>query len=106
MHEVGFRRRMVLAALGAGAALIACVDPGAPDRCREVRAQYCAKIGELCPTPSEDECRDLFDDELVCDDAVGTEETIDVCLGDIDRIDACPSALPVTCRGVIWFEPD
>lgn len=87
-------------------AAAACVDEAAPAKCRGFRDAYCAAQENHCEGVTWDACRDLFDELLVCDDAVGVEQEYADCMADIAALEECPNDLPDNCRGVVLFEDD
>jgi hypothetical protein len=96
-------RALPLTALALGLALLgsACDDPAAPAKCRGFRDAYCAKQDEHCDFVTWDSCRELFDEIVVCDDAIGVEDDYSLCLEEIGALDECPVDLPDACKGVV-----
>jgi len=83
-----------------------CVDPDAPAKCEVIGDDYCAQLAELCPDTDEQACKDTFDEEVVCADAVGVSDRYAVCLGSIASLKTCPLDLPSACAGAVYFVPD
>ena len=93
---------MLLPVFGAG-----CPDPEAVEKCRVIGENYCAKQEEYCgpfATPA-DECEDIYDDTVLCDEALYVEYEYDACLVEIEKIDECVFAMPEDCNGVVVIIP-
>lgn len=92
----------------AALSMMACDDPDAPEKCRAIGTAFCEKSVEYCDpmfSPPQDECEDIFNEAVVCDDAVYVELEYDECLTDVDELEECPIATPSSCDGVVALSP-
>ncbi|MCP4500387.1 MAG: efflux RND transporter permease subunit [Deltaproteobacteria bacterium] len=82
-----------------------CEDPEAPGKCEAIAESYCAVIGEECPVDEED-CLEAFAEEIDCDEAVGVADEYVACQAAVDTMQDCPTDLPSSCKGVVYFPVD
>ncbi len=98
--------RSVWVLLGGVLVLAGCPDPEAVERCRTIGERYCEKHVEHCFMAStQEECEEVYNDTVQCDEALYVEEEYPICLAEIAGLQTCPLALPADCSGVVVIVP-
>ena len=83
-----------------------CADPQAIEKCEALVDAICANVAERCfPPISEDECMEMLEEEMGCEDAFDVSDDYDECMADLEASAECLpyTELPDACQGALLY---